>query len=256
MRSLPGRIKAALTESPARARNRAVAAGCAAALLATVFGGAWAVSGAPSPETSPAAMAMDADARGAADDPVVADGVAKGDGNPVVAAPATKEEEKQESQGNEAADQGQQPQGPTDAGQSGGQQGGSAQGGQTGGGNKTEKPVATPSSSTSSNGSSSTQKPQKTWVEEKGHYEPVYESVWVPNVQYIRHERWECSACGSMFGSQGAMSAHVHDTYGDAQHPNGASAIDQSYTEKVDNGRYEQRQTGQKWVVDVPGHWE
>lgn len=182
------------------------------------------------------------------------------DGNPVVAAPAAKEDEKQESQDSEAADQGQQPQAPSDAGQSSGQQGGSAQSGQASGGNKTEKPASssssTPSSSTSSNGSSASQKPQKTWVEEKGHYEPTYESVWVPNVQYIRHERWQCSACGSMFSSGDAMDAHVWGTYGDAQHPNGASAIDQSYTEQVDNGRYEQRQTGQKWIVDVPGHWE
>lgn len=93
-------------------------------------------------------------------------------------------------------------------------------------------------------------------VERPGHYEPTYESVWVPNVQYIRHERWQCSACGSMFYSGDAMDAHVWGTYGDAQHPNGASAIDQSYTEQVDNGHYEQRQTGQKWIVDVPGHWE
>lgn len=44
-------------------------------------------------------------------------------------------------------------------------------------------------------------------------------------------------------------------TYGDARHPNGASAIDQSYTmvEKVDKGSYQTVQTGPKQVLD---HYE
>ena len=52
------------------------------------------------------------------------------------------------------------------------------------------------------------------------------------------------------------MDNHVFSTYGDAQHPNGASAINDSYTTSEDQGHYEQQATGQHWVVDVAGHWE
>lgn len=37
---------------------------------------------------------------------------------------------------------------------------------------------------------------------------------------------------------------------------NHGSYVDDPHTETVDNGHYERRQTGTKWVVDVPGHWE
>ncbi len=49
--------------------------------------------------------------------------------------------------------------------------------------------------------------------------------------------------------------SHIFGTYGDAQHPNGASAIDQSYDiwEKEDHGSYQTVQTGTKQVLD---HYE
>ncbi|GEM_PF-5501355 len=49
---------------------------------------------------------------------------------------------------------------------------------------------------------------------------------------------------------------YVWGTCGDAQHPNGASAVNNSYTNSEDQGHYEQQATGKHWVVDVVGHWE
>lgn len=107
-----------------------------------------------------------------------------------------------------------------------------------------------------SNNSSSNGGSQKKWVAEQGHWETDYSQVWVPNVVYTRHERWMCSVCHATFNSAAEMDNHVISTYGDAQHPNGASAINDSYTTSEDQGHYEQKATGQHWVVDVAGHWE
>lgn len=206
----------------------------------------------------------------------LADAVAKGDGTLAgdagSEATSKAEENAPKAPASKPAEGGQKPEEkpaeekPSDGGQTSGSSGsGSSDGGQSSGGGSSSGGQSSSSGGSSGGGQSSggsgsssggSTAPAKKWVPEKGHYEPVYESVWVPNVQYIRHERWQCSACGSMFSSGDAMDAHVWGTYGDAQHPNGASDIDQSYTEQVDNGHYEQRPTGQKWVVDVPGHWE
>lgn len=110
--------------------------------------------------------------------------------------------------------------------------------------------------SSGSNNSSSNGGSQKKWVAEQGHWETDYSQVWVPNVVYTRHERWMCSVCHATFNSAAEMDNHVISTYGDAQHPNGASAINDSYTASEDQGHYEQQATGQHWVVDVAGHWE
>lgn len=112
------------------------------------------------------------------------------------------------------------------------------------------------SQSSGSNNSSSNGGSQKKWVAEQGHWETDYSQVWVPNVVYTRHERWMCSVCHATFNSAAEMDNHVISTYGDAQHPNGASAINDSYTTSEDQGHYEQQATGQHWVVDVAGHWE
>ncbi len=88
------------------------------------------------------------------------------------------------------------------------------------------------------------------------YWETDYSQVWVPNVVYTRHERWMCSVCHATFNSATEMDNHVISTYGDAQHPNGASAINDSYTTSEDQGHYEQKAAGQHWVVDVAGHWE
>ena len=107
-----------------------------------------------------------------------------------------------------------------------------------------------------SNNSPSNSGSQKKWVAEQGHWETDYSQVWVPNVVYTRHERWMCSVCHATFNSAAEMDNHVISTYGDAQHPNGASAINDSYTTSEDQGHYAQQATGQHWVVDVAGHWE
>ena len=118
-------------------------------------------------------------------------------------------------------------------------------------GNSSDSKQGSGSNNSSSNGGS-----QKKWVAEQGHWETDYSQVWVPNVVYTRHERWICSACRAAFGSAAEMDAHAHATFGDAQHPNGCSAINDSYTTSEDQGHYEQQATGQHWVVDVAGHWE
>ena len=112
------------------------------------------------------------------------------------------------------------------------------------------------SQNSGSNNSSSNGGSQKKWIAEQGHWETDYSQVWVPNVVYTRHERWICSACHAAFGSAAEMDAHAHATFGDAQHPNGGSAINDSYTTSEDQGHYEQQATGQHWVVDVAGHGE
>lgn len=58
---------------------------------------------------------------------------------------------------------------------------------------------------------------------------PVTESRWQDGEGYQRIERWMCSACKQQFGSSAEISNHIHSTYGDEIHPNGASSIDNSY---------------------------
>ena len=115
------------------------------------------------------------------------------------------------------------------------------------------------SSSSSSGSSQQASTPQKKWVAEQGHWETTYEQVWVPKIVYTDHEAWECSQCGATYEGDNAkaeLSAHVKSTYKSESHPNGASAINVSYTTSEDQGHYETQATGQKWVVDVEGHWE
>lgn len=110
------------------------------------------------------------------------------------------------------------------------------------------------SQSSSSNNSSSNGGSQKKWVAEQGHWETDYSQVWVPNVVYTRHERYICSACGASFDSIAAWSAHS-DAMWEQGRDHGAY-INDSYTTSEDQGHYEQKATGQHWVVDVAGHWE
>lgn len=105
-----------------------------------------------------------------------------------------------------------------------------------------------------SNNSTSNSGSQKKWVAEQGHWETDYSQVWVPNVVYTRHERYICSACGASFDSIAAWSAHS-DAMWEQGRDHGAY-IDDSYTTSEDQGHYEQKATGQHWVVDVAGHWE
>lgn len=105
-----------------------------------------------------------------------------------------------------------------------------------------------------SNNSTSNSGSQKKWVAEQGHWETDYSQVWVPNVVYTRHERYICSACGASFDSITAWSAHS-DAMWEQGRDHGAY-INDSYTTSEDQGHYEQKATGQHWVVDVAGHWE
>lgn len=105
-----------------------------------------------------------------------------------------------------------------------------------------------------SNNSTSNSGSKKKWVAEQGHWETDYSQVWVPNVVYTRHERYICSACGASFDSIAAWSAHS-DAMWEQGRDHGAY-INDSYTTSEDQGHYEQKATGQHWVVDVAGHWE
>lgn len=110
------------------------------------------------------------------------------------------------------------------------------------------------SQNSGSNNSSSNGGSQKKWVAEQGHWETDYSQVWVPNVVYTRHERWICSACGASFDSIAAWSAHSDAMWEQGQ--DHGAYINDSYTTSEDQGHYEQKATGQHWVVDVAGHWE
>lgn len=110
------------------------------------------------------------------------------------------------------------------------------------------------SQSSGSNNSSSNGGSQKKWVAEQGHWETDYSQAWVPNVVYTRHERYICSACGASFDSIAAWSAHSDAMWEQGQ--DHGAYINDSYTTSEDQGHYEQKATGQHWVVDVAGHWE
>lgn len=110
------------------------------------------------------------------------------------------------------------------------------------------------SQSSGSNNSTSNSGSQKKWVAEQGHWETDYSQVWVPNVVYTRHERCICSACGASFDSIAAWSAHSDAMWEQGQ--DHGAYINDSYTTSEDQGHYEQKATGQHWVVDVAGHWE
>lgn len=110
------------------------------------------------------------------------------------------------------------------------------------------------SQNSGSNNSSSNGGSQKKWVAEQGHWETDYSQVWVPNVVYTRHERYICNACGASFDSIAAWSAHSDAMWEQGQ--DHGAYINDSYTTSEDQGHYEQKATGQHWVVDAAGHWE
>ena len=108
-----------------------------------------------------------------------------------------------------------------------------------------------------SNNSSSNGGSQKKWVAEQGHWETDYSQVWVPNVVYTRHPRFWVNHGGTMVGpfdSEDAAYSWVHNDMDNGGI--GGSVVDDSYTTSEDQGHYEQKATGQHWVVDVAGHWE
>ena len=108
-----------------------------------------------------------------------------------------------------------------------------------------------------SNNSSSNSGSQKKWVAEQGHWETDYSQVWVPNVVYTRHPRFWVNHGGTMVGPFDSEDAAYSWSENDAFSGGiGGSIVDDSYTTSEDQGHYEQKATGQHWVVDVAGHWE
>ncbi len=129
----------------------------------------------------------------------------------------------------------------------------------TSGGSSSTSSSSSGSSSGSNGGSSSSSSqqastPQKKWVAEQGHWEATYSQVWVSKIVYTDHARYTCSACGEEFDTLGAWSAHSDEMW-DKGEDHGAYQ-NTSYTTSEDQGHYETQATGQKWVVDVEGHWE
>lgn len=108
-----------------------------------------------------------------------------------------------------------------------------------------------------SNNSSSNGGSQKKWVAEQGHWETDYSQVWVPNVVYVRHERYWVNHGGTKVGPFDSKAAAWAWCDNDVDNGGiGGSVVDDSYTTSEDQGHYEQQATGQHWVVDVAGHWE
>ena len=113
------------------------------------------------------------------------------------------------------------------------------------------------SQSSGSNNSSSNGGSQKKWVAEQGHWETDYSQVWVPNVVYTRHPRFWVNHGGTVVGPFDSEDAAYSWSENDAFSGGiGGSIVDDSYTTSEDQGHYEQKATGQHWVVDVAGHWE
>lgn len=112
----------------------------------------------------------------------------------------------------------------------------------------------------------------KTWAPEKGHWENTTEKVWVPNVVtvtdkpawdekvengvcfvfengYVAHSLAEAKAYDMKNIREGNPLSHsVQPQYKTVHHP--------AVTHTEDRGHYENKVTGRKWVVDVPGHYE
>lgn len=111
-------------------------------------------------------------------------------------------------------------------------------------------------SGSSASGSSPAQS-QKKWVPEQGHWETDYGQVWVPNVVYVRHERYWVNHGGAKVGPFDSKAAAWAWCDNDVDNGGiGGSVIDDSYTTSEDQGHWEQQATGKHWVVDVAGHWE
>ena len=113
------------------------------------------------------------------------------------------------------------------------------------------------SQGSSGNNSSSNGGSQKKWVAEQGHWETDYGQVWVSNWVYTMHPRYWVNHGGSMVGPFDSEDAAYSWSENDMLSGGiGGSIVNDSYETKEDQGHYEQKATGQHWVVDVAGHWE
>lgn len=108
-----------------------------------------------------------------------------------------------------------------------------------------------------SNNSSSNGGSQKKWVAEQGHWETDYGQVWVSNWVYTTHPRYWVNHGGTMVGPFDSSDAAYAWIINDGENGGiGGSVVNDSYETKEDQGHYEQKATGQHWVVDVADHWE
>lgn len=113
------------------------------------------------------------------------------------------------------------------------------------------------SQGSSGNNSSSNGGSQKKWIPEQGHWETDYGQVWVSNWVYTMHPRYWVNHGGAMVGPFDSEDAAYSWSENDMLSGGiGGSIVNDSYETKEDQGHYEQKATGQHWVVDVAGHWE
>ena len=91
----------------------------------------------------------------------------------------------------------------------------------------------------------STPAPAKTWVPEQGHWEPVYTTI-VDQEAYTTYTRVYYTEDGWSGTSRDEAYAHHYATHGNVWWEDVPE-----YHPAVTH----QEQTGQRWIVDVPGHW-
>lgn len=112
----------------------------------------------------------------------------------------------------------------------------------------------------------------KTWVPEKGHWENTTQKVWVPNVVTVTDKpAWDeqvktgikyVYSDGFTTYSKEELYAHdkkmiLADTPGSyTWYPEYKTVHHPAVTHTEDRGHYENKVTGRKWVVDVPGHYK
>lgn len=115
------------------------------------------------------------------------------------------------------------------------------------------------SSKPAGSGSASSSKPSHTHSWQPVYRtEPVYEQKWVSKID----QKWipgvptyTCSGCGAVFYSVDAVCDHIWSLYdqGDPSHASYINGAEGGHWEEVDNGSYQQVQTGTKQVLD---HYE
>lgn len=134
-----------------------------------------------------------------------------------------------------------------------------------------EKTVTTTPSS--ANKPSKPTEKAKVWVAEKGHYENTTEKVWIPNVVTIVDKPAWTENVNT--GKTIYKFSDGHIVYSNEErraydlamlkagtpvsytwYPETKTVHHPAVTHTEDRGHYENKVTGRKWVVDVPGHWE
>ena len=112
----------------------------------------------------------------------------------------------------------------------------------------------------------------KTWVPEKGHWENTTQKVWIPNVVTVTDKpAWDekvsagtCFVFSDGHVAYSAAEARAYDKkmilagtpLGHSIQPQYKTVHHPAVTHTEDRGHYENKVTGRKWVVDVPGQYE